>query len=92
VRGVSIKQLAGRTGLSRNTVRAALRASLPPKYQRAPPGSKLDPMPTQQLALGRVDEGKVGERPLARHTRAALALDEEVLAARPRQCCTAMAA
>jgi len=43
VRGVSIKQLAGRTGLSRNTVRAALRAPQPPKYQRVPAGSKLGP-------------------------------------------------
>jgi lambda repressor-like predicted transcriptional regulator len=42
VRGVSIKALARRTGLSRNTVRAALRCSTPPSYQRAP-GSKLDP-------------------------------------------------
>ncbi len=35
VRGVSIKQLASRTGLSRNTVRAALRAPVPPKYAGA---------------------------------------------------------
>jgi lambda repressor-like predicted transcriptional regulator len=35
VRGVSIKELARRTGLSRNTVRAALRASAPPSYDRA---------------------------------------------------------
>ena len=43
VRGVSIKELARRTGLSRNTIRAALRAPEPPGYQRAPAGSKLDP-------------------------------------------------
>ena len=43
VRGVSIKELARRTGLSRNTVRAALRASEPPAYRRAAAGSKLDP-------------------------------------------------
>jgi lambda repressor-like predicted transcriptional regulator len=30
VRGDSIKELAGQTGLSRNTVRAALRSSTPP--------------------------------------------------------------
>jgi predicted DNA-binding transcriptional regulator AlpA len=35
VRGVSIKELARRTGMSRNTIRAALRASAPPKYRRA---------------------------------------------------------
>ena len=43
VRGVSIKALAKRTGLSRNTVRAALRSTQPPSYRRAPSGSKLDP-------------------------------------------------
>jgi len=43
VRGVSIKALARRTGLSRNTVRAALRSAEPPGYRRAPAGSKLDP-------------------------------------------------
>jgi lambda repressor-like predicted transcriptional regulator len=34
VRGVCIKELARRTGLSRNTIRAALRSSAPPKYSR----------------------------------------------------------
>jgi transposase len=43
VRGVSIKELARRSGLSRNTVRAAVRSSVPPRYDRAPTGSKLDP-------------------------------------------------
>lgn len=43
VRGVSIKQLVVRTGLSRNTVRAALRAVEAPRYRRTPAGSKLDP-------------------------------------------------
>ena len=43
VRGVSIKELARRTGLSRNTIRAALRSSEPPVYRRASGGSKLDP-------------------------------------------------
>jgi transposase len=43
VRGVSIKELARRTGLSRNTIRAALRASEPPRYSRRERGSKLDP-------------------------------------------------
>ena len=42
VRGVSIKALARRTGLSRNTIRAALRSSEPPVYRRVPAGSKLD--------------------------------------------------
>jgi transposase len=43
VRGVSIKELTRRTGLSRNTIRAALRSSEPPRYERAPRPSKLDP-------------------------------------------------
>jgi transposase len=43
VRGVLIKRLVTRTGLSRNTVRAALRAPAPPSYRREPAGSKLDP-------------------------------------------------
>jgi transposase len=43
VRGVSIKELVRRTGLSRNTIRMALRSPLPPRYDRAPTGSKLDP-------------------------------------------------
>lgn len=43
VRNVPIKELVRRSGLSRNTVRAALRASEPPRYQRQPKGSKLDP-------------------------------------------------
>jgi transposase len=42
VRGVSIKELARRTGLSRNTIRAALRSEAPPRYRRSPAGSKLD--------------------------------------------------
>src|SRR3954453_7395841 len=43
VRGVSIKELARRTGMSRNTIRAALRSPGPPRYARASTGSKLDP-------------------------------------------------
>jgi lambda repressor-like predicted transcriptional regulator len=50
VRGVPIKQLASRTGLSRNTVRAALRAPQPPKYERTPAGSKLDPFNDEEEA------------------------------------------
>ena len=40
---VSIKELSRRTGLSRNTVRRALRADKPPSYERAPAASKLEP-------------------------------------------------
>lgn len=43
VRGVAIKQLARRYGIDRNTVRRAIRSQEPPRYQRPPPASKLDP-------------------------------------------------
>jgi transposase len=42
VRGVSIKQLARRTGLSRNTIRRALRSETAPVYRRAPQPTLLD--------------------------------------------------
>jgi transposase len=42
VGGVSIKEIARRTGRDRNTVRRALRADEPPSYRRRPTGSKLD--------------------------------------------------
>ena len=42
VRGVSIKKRARRTGLSRNTIRRALRSDEPPAYRRVPAGSILD--------------------------------------------------
>ena len=43
VRGVSIKELARRTGLSRNTIGLALRSESPPRYERPVRPSKLDP-------------------------------------------------
>lgn len=43
VGGVSIKELVRRTGLSRNTVRRALRSEGPPGYARTPRASKLEP-------------------------------------------------
>jgi transposase len=43
VRGVSIKELARRFGVDRNTVRRALRSDAPPAYCRSPAASKLDP-------------------------------------------------
>jgi transposase len=43
VGGVGIKELARRHGVDRNTVRKALRSQEPPRYQRAPAASKLDP-------------------------------------------------
>ena len=43
VRGVGIKELARRTGLSRNTVRAALRSDAPPAFRCPERLSMLDP-------------------------------------------------
>jgi transposase len=62
VRGVSIKELARRTGLSRNTVRAALRASAPPRYQRAAAPSKLDPFKDEIHRLLKADPRMPGQR------------------------------
>ncbi len=62
VRGVSIKQLARRTGFSRNTVRAALRSSEPPAYRRERRGSKLDPFKDEIHRLLRGDPALTGQR------------------------------
>jgi transposase len=43
VKGVSIRELARRTGLHRNTIRRALRSDDAPRYVRRPGRSKLDP-------------------------------------------------
>jgi len=39
---MAIKAIARRLGLARNTVRAALAADSPPRYERAPAGSRCD--------------------------------------------------
>jgi transposase len=62
VRGVSIKELARRSGLSRNTIRVALRSAAPPGYQRAPSGSKLDPFKNEIHRLLKVDSDLPGQR------------------------------
>jgi transposase len=62
VRGVSIKELARRTGMSRNTVRAALRSQGAPKYVRAAAGSKLDPFKDEIHRLLKADPKLPGQR------------------------------
>ena len=62
VRGVSIKELARRTGMSRNTIRAALRSATPPRYVRAPAGSKLDPFKDEIHRLLKDDSRLTGQR------------------------------
>ena len=49
--GLSIKAIARRTGLSRNTVRAALRADEPPQYRRPAKGSIVDAVEAEILEL-----------------------------------------
>lgn len=55
VEQVPIKEIARRTGLARNTVRAALRSEGPPSYERAGRPSKLDPFKPQVEELLRAD-------------------------------------
>lgn len=43
VRGLSIREISRRTGLHRDTISRALKSDVPPRYRRAPKGSKLDP-------------------------------------------------
>ena len=62
VRGVSIRELVRRTGLSRNTVRRALRSEEPPAYRRAAAGSKLDPFKDEIHRLLRGDPRLPGAR------------------------------
>lgn len=62
VRGVSIKELVRRTGLSRNTIRAALRAPAPPSYEREPAGSKLDAFKDEIHLLLRREPDMPGQR------------------------------
>jgi transposase len=62
VRGVSIKQLARRTGLSRNTIRRALRSDAPPGYRREPRGSRLDPFKDEIHRLLKAEPTLTGVR------------------------------
>ena len=56
VEGLAIKEIARRTGHSRNTIRAALRSPEPPRYgPRAPRPSKLDPFKAKIHELLRDD-------------------------------------
>jgi transposase len=51
VEGLSIKEIGRRLGVARNTVRAALRADGPPRYERARRGSIVDAVEPEILAL-----------------------------------------
>jgi transposase len=62
VRGVPIKELARRYGIDRNTVRRALRSDRPPRYERPPRPSKLDPFKDEIHRLLRRDAKLTGVR------------------------------
>jgi transposase len=68
VAGKSIKRLVMETGLSRNTIRRALRSQTPPSYQRAPRPRVLDPFKEEIHRLLREDP-RFG-RPCSRAARA----------------------
>jgi transposase len=62
VGGKSIKQLARSTGLSRNTIRRALRSERPPSYQRPPRTGVLEPFKHEIHRLLRADPKLTGVR------------------------------
>jgi transposase len=62
VRGVPIKELVRRTGLSRNTIRAALRSDRPPKFRCPERSSKLDPFKDEIHRLLKDDPRLTGVR------------------------------
>lgn len=62
VRGVSIKELSRRTGVSRNTVRRAVRSEAPPTYRRSASESKLDAFKDEIHRLLRIDPRLPGVR------------------------------
>jgi transposase len=62
VRGVSIKELMRRTGLARNTIRAALRSDSPPSFRVPERPSKLDPFKGEIHDLLRRDPTLPGVR------------------------------
>jgi transposase len=61
VAGLSIKEIARRTGRDRNTVRRALRAQAPPRYARPARRSKLDPFREEIHGLLREDGALPGQ-------------------------------
>jgi transposase len=62
VEGLSIHEIVRRTGHDRNTVRRALRREGPPRYERPPRLSKLDPFKDEIHGLLQADSGIPGKR------------------------------
>jgi transposase len=62
VKGLSQREIRRRTGLHRDTIRGAINSSEPPRYRRAPAGSKLDPFKDEIHRLLREDPRLPGVR------------------------------
>jgi len=62
VEGLSIREIARRSGRDRNTVRSALRSSEPPRYRRERRASKLDPFKEELSRLLKNDPKLPGKR------------------------------
>jgi transposase len=62
VKGLSQREIRRRTGLHRDTIRKAINSAEPPRYQRAPAGSKLDPFKEEICRLLRDDPKLPGVR------------------------------
>ena len=62
VKGLSIKEIHRRTGLHRETIRRALRSEGPPRYERPPRPSKLDPFKEEVHRLLREEPRLPGTR------------------------------
>jgi transposase len=62
VAGKSIRELARSTGLSRNTIRRALRSERPPAYERAPRPGILEPFKPEIHRLLNKNSGLTGVR------------------------------
>jgi transposase len=62
VGGLSIREISGRTGLHRDTIRRAISSDEPQAYSRAAKGSKLDPFKPEIQRLLRADPALPGVR------------------------------
>lgn len=62
VRGLSQREIHRRTGLHRDTIRNAINSETPPRYERAPAGSKLDPFKEEIHRLLKADPRLPGQR------------------------------
>jgi transposase len=62
VRGLSQREIHRPTGLHRDTIRNAINGEKPPRYERAPKGSKLDPFKDEIHRLLKADPRMPGQR------------------------------